>query len=151
MKKDSKMRLNLKKFYFVFVLPFFFLMILLFIIQKLGVQIVIYESSKMISFVFLILSVLFAFVVPLWYRLTFLKSWQDKEIELNRREFLNFEKNYMILPLITPYIIIVSYVFGVSKIPMGVIAIIGIYSVYYYYPSKRRYNLEKRIFNIKEQ
>jgi len=88
------MRLNLKKFYFVFVLPFFFLMIFLFIIQKTGVQIIIYESSRIISFVFLILSVLFAFVVPLWYRLTFLKNWQDKEIELNRKEFLNFEDKY---------------------------------------------------------
>ncbi|MEA2065824.1 MAG: hypothetical protein U9O65_01785 [Thermotogota bacterium] len=143
------MRKKLLNLYFKLTIPAFLIIAILFGIDKIVASIRLFNCSRIFSFILMFVALLFAFVIPFWYRLTFINKWkklvEDKKYE--EKAFL-FEKNFLIMPLLTPYIMILSFIVGVDRIPMIIIILLSLYSVYYYYPSVRRINLEKRIFKV---
>lgn len=144
------MRKQFLNLYFKFVIPAFLIIAILFGLDKIGVSILVFNCSRTFSFILMFVALLFAFVIPLWYRLTFINKWKKlSEDKKSEEKIFLFEKNFLIISLMTPYVMILSYLVGVDNIPMIIIILLSLYSVYYYYPSVRRINLEKRIFKEK--
>lgn len=141
------MRKKLVNLYLKIVIPALILVVLLYVLSELGMNLQIIDGGRITSFVFIFIVLMFAFVIPLWYRITFINKWKElSEDKKDDRKIIKFEKKYMSISLLAPYATILSYLMGVDTIPKIIIIILSFYSVYYYYPSVRRINLEKAIF-----
>ncbi len=140
------MQKKLLRLYFRLTIPFVILITILAIVEQIGIRIILPLDARLITIVLLLIAVLLSFILPLWFRLKLLNRYRERSKSLTKEKFLKFEIQYMILPLFTPYLMIVAYLLGTPKIPMSVIIIIAIYSIYFYFPSKKRIKLEKKIF-----
>ena len=143
-------REELKKIYLKLLYPFLILIVLIYLGQFLGIfGRVDKEFSKNISVTLLVLTALFSVALPIFYRSLFANKVKDrKSITIN--EFLKFEKNLIIIAMITPYFLVFTVLLNLSGFYFGTIVIIALYAVYYYYPSEKRVEFEKKLFRISE-
>ena len=143
-------REELKKIYLKLLYPFLILIVLIYLGQFLGIfGRVDKEFSKNISVTLLVLTALFSVALPIFYRSLFANKVKDrKSITIN--EFLKFEKNLIIIAMIAPYFLVFTVLLNLSGFYFGTIVIIALYAVYYYYPSEKRVEFEKKLFRISE-
>lgn len=94
-------------------------------------------------------AVLFALVFPIGLRMVMVYRTRDAQ-GLDEEEFLDFEIRSLRLALVAPYFAVAAGFFGVSRVLLGVSAISALYAVYYFYPSLRRLQYERRIFRVKK-
>ena len=139
----------LKKYYILLASPGGVLLFIYFVLYALNRNFFITKVGRIGSTIFLFVGLIFAFLVPLWYKLFFIKKIKDGKV-FSKESFLRFEKNYLSISFIAVYNMLFAYLFQVDRIPMYIIILSGIYVLYYYYPSERRIALEKRIFKIEE-
>ena len=76
---------------------------------------------------------------------------QTCALPISLQEFLDFEKKLIIISMISPYIIIIPIIFNFSSFYFAGIILFSLYSIYYYYPSEKRIDFEKKLFRIKEE
>ena len=107
-----------------------------------------YVSRKMVIFI-LIFSTITSLVFPIWFRIIKFNRLR-KNVVMNKNEFLKFEKILIVIPQISVWIYFIADIFAISKMPRLYLMILGLYSVFYYFPSEKRIKLEKRIFRIIE-
>ncbi len=145
------MQQTLKKHYLSILLPGIIIFAISYLIYNTGGILSENTSTpRIISSIHVFLSAIFTFLAPMWLKITAVnKLNKSKKIEIS--EFIRFEKLFISISLISVYIFISAYLFKLSKIPMSVVIIFCLYSIYYYYPSNKRVNLEKRIFRIKDE
>lgn len=143
-------REELKKIYLKLLYPFLILIVLIYLGQFLGIfGRVEKEFSKNISVTLLVLTALFSVALPIFYRSLFANKVKNrKSITIN--EFLKFEKNLIIIAMIAPYFLVFTVLLNLSGFYFGTIVIIALYAVYYYYPSEKRVEFEKKLFRISE-
>lgn len=94
-------------------------------------------------------AVFFAFVFPVGLRMVMVYRSRDAQ-GLDEEEFLNFEIRSLRLALLAPYFAVAAAFCGVSRVLLGISAISAFYAVYYFYPSSRRIEYERRIFRVKK-
>lgn len=63
--------------------------------------------------------------------------------------FFRFQAVLMSLALVTPYLACAALLFGFPRFYGGAIVLMALYAVYYYYPSERRINFDRRIFRVR--
>jgi len=102
-----------------------------------------------LEIVLFILSAAFSLVLPVLYRIWFVNRVKEQK-SLSADEFLRYEKNMLTVVLISPYIVAIAALFHVSPGYYFGIILFALYGCYYYFPSYKRLNFEKRIFRIKE-
>lgn len=143
-------REELKKIYLKLLYPFLILIVLIYLGQFLGIfGRVEKEFSKNISVTLLVLTALFSVALPIFYRSLFANKVKDKK-SITINEFLKFEKNLIIIAMIAPYFLVFTVLLNLSGFYFGTIVIIALYAVYYYYPSEKRVEFEKKLFRISE-
>lgn len=95
-----------------------------------------------------ILCIVSAIAFPIFYRTLFAHKSRDL-IHLSEKKLLKFERTLINVVMITPYLALIAYFFELPRFYTASSILIGLYAVYYFYPSKTRIAFEKRIFRVK--
>jgi len=148
-KGSKKMTDKLKKTYFTFLLP----SILGFTLAggAKAYDLIEIGSDNFIQiagpFVF-ILCIALAIAFPIFYRTLFAHKNRDL-LSVSDKTLLKFERTLINVVMIVPYLALVAYFFELPRFYTTSAILIGLYAVYYFYPSKERIAFERRIFRVK--
>jgi hypothetical protein len=63
-------------------------------------------------------------------------------------DWLKFERNLLYIAMATPYIALIAQILQLPRFHLAGTIIMALYAVYYYYPSKRRIQFERRVFRV---
>ena len=94
------------------------------------------------------LSVVFAIALPIFFRTLFAHNVRQKK-SVSEADLLKFERSFLYIALVTPYIALAGYMLELPRFHLGGIVIMALYAVYYYFPSKKRIQSERRIFRVR--
>lgn len=97
--------------------------------------------------VIFVLSVIFAVAAPICYRTLFAYAVREQK-RTSVSKLLDFERNLIRLALITPYLCLVAYALDFPNFYFGGCALMSLYALYYFYPSRSKLAFEKRIFRV---
>jgi hypothetical protein len=92
-----------------------------------------------------ILCIALAIAFPIFYRTFFAHKSRDR-ISVSEMELLKFERTLINVVMITPYLALTAYFLEMPRFYTAGAILIGLYAVYYFYPSKRRIAFDRRIF-----
>jgi hypothetical protein len=110
-----------------------------------------FNSDKFIQiagpFIF-ILCIALAIAFPIFYRAFFAHKNRDI-ISVSDKKLLKFERNLINVVMMTPYLALLSYSFDLPRFYTASAILMGLYAVYYFYPSEKRIAFERRIFRVK--
>ncbi len=95
-----------------------------------------------------ILCIALAIAFPIFYRTLFAHKSRDLTC-VSEKQLLKFERTLINVVMITPYLALLSYFFELPRFYTASAILIGLYAVYYFYPSKTRIAFERRIFRVK--
>ena len=94
-----------------------------------------------------ILCIALAIAFPIFYRTLFAHKSRDL-ISVSEKRLLNFERTLIHVVMITPYLALIAYFLDLPRFYTASAILMGLYAVYYFYPSKARIAFDKRIFRV---
>jgi len=139
----------LKKTYFIFLLP----SILGFALAG-GAKVYGFIEIDSVQFIqiagplIFILCIALGIAFPIFYRTLFAHKNRNL-LSVSDKKLLKFERTLINVVMITPYLALLSYFFELPRFYTASSILIGLYAVYYFYPSKTRIAFERRIFRVK--
>ncbi|MEA2038532.1 MAG: hypothetical protein U9N82_01715 [Thermodesulfobacteriota bacterium] len=140
---------DLKKTYFALSIPAFLGLILVYLLKTLDCfpagQI---ESLKYIAPLTFVLSVVFAIALPIFFRTLFVHRIRHQK-STSEAELIKFERNFLYIALVAPYLMLIAYLLEFPRFYLAGTVLMALYAIYYYYPSKKRIQFERRIFRVK--
>jgi hypothetical protein len=140
---------DLKRTYFTLLLPAVAGFILIFVLDHLHlVDLNIPRIPGVIPPAIFIASACFAVALPIFYRTLFANK-RRHQTRTNESDWTRFERNLLYIALVTPYIGLIAQILRLPRFHMAGTIIMALYAVYYYYPSKKRIEFERRIFRVK--
>jgi hypothetical protein len=96
----------------------------------------------------LIGSVVFAVALPIFYRAYYAHNRRyDKST--SELELIKFERNLIYIALVPPYLALAAFFLELPSFYTAGTILMGMYGVYYFYPSKKRLALDRRIFKVR--
>ncbi len=95
-----------------------------------------------------ILSVVFSIALPIFLRSLFAHNVRQKK-SVSEADLLKFERTFLYIALVTPYITLAGYILELPRFYLGGTVIMALYAVYYYFPSQKRIQFERRIFRVR--
>ena len=104
--------------------------------------------SQIAGPIIFILCIALAIAFPIFYRTLFAHKSRDLTC-VSEKELLKFERTLINVVMITPYLALIAYFFEFPRFYTASAILIGLYAVYYFYPSKTRIAFERRIFRVK--
>ena len=142
------MEKEIQSYYFKVILPAVVCCLSIFILESMQIDVFLGQSSKVGTFLLILLAALFSIVGPLWFRIFFIRKVKGQH-EVFVEQFMKFEKTFILIAELSLYVVLIAYVFRVPKTQMVFIALFGFYAAYYYFPSFKRINHEKKLFRVK--
>ena len=140
---------GLKRIYFMLLLPAVVGFILIFVLRNFQlVRLNIPQIPSVLSPIIFIVSVCFAVALPIFYRTVFANK-RRHQTNTAEEDWLKFEHNLLYISMATPYVALVAQILQLPRFHLGGSIIMALYAVYYYYPSKRRIEFERRVFRVK--
>ena len=106
------------------------------------------QIPSVLSFIIFIISVCFAVALPIFYRTVFANK-RRHQTSTAEDDWLKFERNLLYIALVTPYVCLIAQILRLPRFHLAGTIIMALYAVYYYYPSERRIEYERRIFRVK--
>jgi hypothetical protein len=106
------------------------------------------EFQGILAPLLFILSVIFAIALPIFLRTLFANSVRHQK-NVSETDLLKFERTFLYIALVTPYIGLAGYMLELPRFHLGGTVIMALYAVYYYFPSQKRIQFERRIFRVK--
>ncbi|MDZ7696920.1 MAG: hypothetical protein U5R49_08390 [Deltaproteobacteria bacterium] len=95
-----------------------------------------------------VLSVVFAVALPIFYRSVFAHRMRDEKT-VSEKDLLKFERTLIHISLVTPYLILPAYLFEFPRFYFAGTVLMALYAGYYFYPSGRRIQFERRMFRVR--
>ena len=140
---------DLKRTYFILLLPAVAGFILIFVLQHFHlVNFNISQIPPVLYPIIFIASVCFAVAFPIFYRTVFANK-RRHQTHTTEEDWLKFERNLLYIAMATPYVALIAQILQLPRFHLAGSIIMALYAVYYYYPSKRRIAFERRIFRVK--
>jgi predicted RND superfamily exporter protein len=141
---------ELKKTYFMLLAPAVVGFIALFCIRSFhSLDLGPFQFRGVLAAALFILSVVFAIALPIFLRAFFAHKVRDQK-SVSEGELLQFERTFLYIALITPYVTLAAFFFAIPRFYCAGTVIMALYAVYYYYPSERRIQFERRIFRARQ-
>ena len=131
---------DLKRTYFTLLLPAVAGFILILVLQYF--QLVDWNIPRVPS---VIPAIIF---MPILYR-TLFASKRRHQTRTDENDWKKFERNLLYIAMATPYIGLIAQILRLPRFHMAGTIIMALYAVYYYYPSKKRIEFERRVFRVK--
>ena len=148
-KDAAGMSHDLKRTYFTLLLPAVAGFIAVFALQHFHlVDWNIPQITLVLPPLIFIVSVCFAVAFPIFYRTVFANK-RRHQTSTAEEDWLKFECNLIYIAMTTPYVSLIDQILQLPRFHLAGTIIMALYAVYYYYPSKRRLKLERRIFRVK--
>ena len=141
------MQKALVKHYLKINIPGIAAFIMLYIMGKLNVPVFIPVHHGWIQVFMMIAVALSAVVLPLWYRISFVKKMKGKA-HTDESDFIKFEKKFLTIASASVYVLIAGYLLALSRIPLSVMLLFVLYALYFYFPSEKRIRSEQKIFRV---
>ncbi len=140
---------ELKKYYFVLITPAAIILISVYLLKLLGMDVRLNSpTGNTTNILLFILSAAFGIAFPILCRTWFVKKIESRKT-LEPNEFLQFEKRILLIALTVPYFAIVAVFLNLPFQYLAGIFLIAIYSVYFFYPSDKRIEFDKKIFRVR--
>ena len=140
---------KLRKIYAVVLLPSILGFVLVYLNNASGfVRIGPIHFSEIMAPSIFILSVVCAVACPIFYR-TFFAHRKRMDPSVSENELMKFERNLIYIAMVTPYLALTAYILELPRFYTAGAFLMGLYAIYYFYPSKRRFAFERRIFRVK--
>ena len=137
---------TLKKTYFAFLLPSIFGFALASWAKTYGfLEINSINHIEIAGASIFILCTASAIAFPIFYRTLFAHKSLDL-ISVSEKRLLNFERTLIHVVMITPYLALIAYFLDLPRFYTASAILMGLYVVYYFYPSKTRIALDRKIF-----
>ena len=95
-----------------------------------------------------ILSVVFAIALPIFFRVLFYQRTRYQQ-HVSEVEWIRFECHFLYIAMITPYLALLACLLELSKFHFTGTILAALYAAYYYYPSKKRVDADRRIFRVR--
>jgi len=140
---------NLKRIYFTFLVPSIFGFAIASWAKTYDfIEIGSVKFTAIAGPIIFILGIVLAVAFPIFYRALFAHKSRDL-INLPEKKLLKFERTLINVAMITPYLALIAYFFELPRFYTASAILVGLYAVYYFYPSKKRIGFERRIFRVK--
>ncbi len=140
---------DLKRTYFTLLLPALAGFILIFVLRHFQlVSFNIPQIPPILYPIIFIASACFAVALPVFYRTVFANK-RRHQTRTAEEDWLKFEQNLLYIAMPTPYVALIAQILQLPRFHLGGTIIMALYAVYYYYPSKRRIEFERRVFRVK--
>jgi uncharacterized membrane protein len=140
---------DIRRTYFTLLIPAIAGFIVISIVKKFNLlevgRIAFQEIFAPLVFV---LSVVFAIAWPIFFRTLFAHKMRKKK-RVSEVDLIKFERNFLYIALVTPYLTLIAYLLEFPRFYLAGTVLMALYAVYYYYPSKKRIQFERRIFKVK--
>ena len=92
-----------------------------------------------------ILCIALAIAFPIFYRTLFAHQSRDL-LRVPEKKLLNFERTLISVVMTTPYLALIAYFLDLPRFYTASAILMGLYAVYYFYPSTRRIAFDRKIF-----
>jgi hypothetical protein len=140
---------KLRRTYLTLLLPAIVTLFLAYV----GRRIDLIPVSRNISVTFIapcvfVLSVVCAVALPIFIRSLFAHTMRNEKT-VPEAALIRFERKLLIVSLLTPYFIIPAYLLEFPYFYFTAIILMALYAVYYFYPSKKRIQFERRLFRVR--
>ncbi len=143
------MKEEFKKTYIKLLVPVVIFLVLIYLARLLEIiDLGSSQANRFISILLFVLAVSFSIAFPIFYRAWFANKVKDQK-ETSVDDFIRFEKNLMIIAMTAPYFSLFAVLFNLPAFYFAGVVLFGIYSVYYYYPSDKRVDFEKKLFRVR--
>ena len=144
------MEAQLKKYYVAMLAPAVGGFIIVILLRSfVGIDLKALKSLQWVTAPALFaLAFTFAVAFPLLIRTLFVnKNRNEKNIPEN--VLLKFELNTMYVALVAPYIALIAFALETPRFHLAGAILASFYAVYYFFPSHKRIQYEKRIFRAR--
>jgi hypothetical protein len=139
---------GLKRTYFTLLLPAVAAFILIFVLLHFHlVNFDVPQTPPILYPIIFIASVCFAVAFPIFYRTVFANK-RRHQTHTAEEDWLKFESNLLYIAMATPYVSLIAQILKLPRFHLAGTIIMALYAVYYYYPSKRRIEYERRVFRV---
>ena len=140
---------KLQKLYFYIISPAILLILLFFISEKIYFNFKFLPANRVINTAIMIFTAITSTILPVWYKLLLVKKYRNKK-KVSKTDFNATQYRIIISISFSIYWIFPAYLYQSPEMPMLIISFFILYGLYYYYPSKKRIDAEKKIFKIDE-
>ena len=140
---------GLRKIYFTILIPAAAGFLILYAIKSL--DLVSWDPIRpplIIGVFIFILSFFFAVALPIFMRALFAHKIRDRK-SIDVAELAGFERNLIFAALVAPYLSLSAYFLELPGFYFSGSFIAALYAAYYYFPSDKRIDFEKKIFRAK--
>jgi hypothetical protein len=139
---------ELKKIYFMLVIPAVAALLAAYAGRRLGlIPLQLNISITVIAPILFVFSVLFAIALPVFLRSLFAHRVRHQQ-RVSQAELIKFERKLLFVSLLTPYFILPAYLLDLPGFFFSATVLMALYAAYYFYPSRKRIQFEKRIFRV---
>jgi len=139
---------QLKKIYVSLLLPSAAGFVLIYGAKMLGFfDLPIFRLPALVSPVIFILSVTFAVALPTFYR-SYFSHQQRHRSSISEGDLARMEGNSIVMVMVAPYLALLAYFLDLPCFHLCGTILMGLYAVYYFYPSKRRLAFQKRLYRV---
>jgi hypothetical protein len=141
---------DLKKLYWMLLAPAILLLVLAYGARQLG-WVPDPRSGSLAAFIapsVFVVSVALSVALPVFLRSLFAHR-RRHEKSVPEPELFRFERKLLFAALSTPYLIPPAYLLEFPHFYFTAIVLTALYGVYYFYPSPKRIQHEKRLFRVK--
>lgn len=140
---------DLKRTYFTLLVPAVAGFILVLVLEHFQlVEWNIPRIPSLIPPIVFIASVCFAVALPIFYR-TLFASRRRHQTCTNENDWIRFERNLLYIAMAAPYVGLIAQILRLPRFHMAGTIIMALYAVYYYYPSQKRIEFERRVFRVR--
>jgi len=140
---------KLRRTYLALLLPAIFSLFLAYVVRRSGLILVNQEISlTFIGPCVFVLSVAFAVALPIFFRSLFAHRMRNQKA-VPETVLFKFERKLILVSLLTPYLILPAYLLDFPYFYFTGTVLMALYAAYYFYPSGKRIQFERRIFRVK--
>jgi len=100
-----------------------------------------------VSVALFVASVCTAVALPVLYRTLFAGRQRGRKQTLEA-DWLKFERGLVYIAMATPYLALAAQLLELQRLHLAGTLIMSFYAGYYYYPSKRRLDYDRRMFRV---
>ncbi|MBW1953432.1 MAG: hypothetical protein JRI76_13210 [Deltaproteobacteria bacterium] len=143
------METELKRVYFFLLIPALLGLLAAYLARSyLEIEAWALTSTRPVAVLLFVLAFAFGVALPILFRTLFVHR-KRREKQITRSDLLKFERGTLYIALVAPYITLMAYFIGIPRFHFTGIVLACFYAIYYFYPSKKRIQYEKRVFRVR--